>query len=160
MCYNRFRYYDCETGQYLTSDPTGLKGGINPYGYVNDPLKYIDPLGLACVCPDKANRLLDSGASKVTVRSRSDAEQLFLDRYVGDGYRNMTGESGPSTKNLMDLLTNNKTKAGTYHWDDVMDSSNPSRVAGHGPGNPDGDLPHLQIHQHDGKVIHIFFPWE
>ncbi|MCR3681245.1 PAAR-like domain-containing protein [Citrobacter freundii] len=160
LYYNRFRYYDCETGQYLTSDPTGLKGGINPYGYVNDPLKYIDPLGLACVCPDKANRLLDSGASKVTVRSRSDAEQLFLDRYVGDGYRNMTGESGPSTKNLMDLLTNNKTKAGTYHWDDVMDSSNPSRVAGHGPGNPDGDLPHLQIHQHDGKVIHIFFPWE
>ncbi|WP_170973103.1 PAAR-like domain-containing protein [Citrobacter sp. wls827] len=160
LYYNRFRYYDCESGQYLCADPTGLKGGINPYRYVNDPLKYIDPLGLACVCPDKANRLLDSGASKVTVRSRSDAEQLFLDRYVGDGYRNMTDESGPSTKNLMDFLTNNKTKAGTYHWDDVMDSSNPSRVAGHGPGNSDGDLPHLQIHQHDGKVIHIFFPWE
>mgnify|MGYP003365298434 CR=1 FL=1 len=72
----------------------------------------------------------------------------------------MTGESGPSTKNLMNFLTNNKTKAGTYHWDDVMDPSNPGRVADHGPGNPDGDLPHLQIHQHDGKVIHIFFPWE
>lgn len=160
LYYNRFRYYDGGTGQYLSADPIGLRGGINPYGYVKNSLKYIDPLGLACVCPDKANRLLDSGASKVTVRSRSDAEQLFLDRYVGDGYRNMTGESGPSTKNLMDFLTNNKTKAGTYHWDDVMDSSNPGRVAGHGPGNPDGDLPHLQIHQHDGKVIHIFFPWE
>ncbi|EIX6435592.1 RHS repeat-associated core domain-containing protein [Salmonella enterica] len=160
LCYNRFRYYEPESGMYLVSDPIGLAGGLNLYAYVPNPLGYIDPLGLACVCPDKANRLLDSGASKVTVRSRSDAEQLFLDRYVGDGYRNMTGESGPSTKNLMEFLTNNKTKAGTYHWDDVMDPSNPGRVAGHGPENPDGDLPHLQIHQYDGKVIHIFFPWE
>lgn len=160
LYYNRFRYYDCETGQYISPDPIGLLGGVNPYGYVHNPLGWIDPLGLACVCPDKANRQLDSGANKVSVRSRSDAEQLFLDRYVGDGYRNMTGESGPSTKNLMDYLTNNKTKGGTYHWDDVMDPSNPGRVAGHGPGNPDGDLPHLQVHQHDGKVIHIFFPWE
>nr|WP_259471877.1 RHS repeat-associated core domain-containing protein [Citrobacter portucalensis] len=74
LYYNRFRYYDCGTGQYLCADPIGLRGGINPYSYVSNPLKYIDLLGLACVCPDKANRLLDSGASKVTVRSRSDAE--------------------------------------------------------------------------------------
>lgn len=29
----------------------GLAGGINPYGYVVNPLNYSDPLGLACVCP-------------------------------------------------------------------------------------------------------------
>jgi RHS repeat-associated protein len=98
LYYNRFWYYDCETGQYISPDPIGLLGGVNPYGYVHNSLGWIDPLGLACVCPDKANRQLDSGANKVSVRSRSDAEQLFLDRYVGDGYRNMTGESGPSTK--------------------------------------------------------------
>ncbi|WP_330985470.1 MULTISPECIES: HNH/endonuclease VII fold putative polymorphic toxin [Enterobacterales] len=27
-------------------------GGVNPYGYVSNPLKWIDPLGLAC-CPPK-----------------------------------------------------------------------------------------------------------
>ncbi|MCE0826915.1 RHS repeat-associated core domain-containing protein [Buttiauxella sp. A2-C2_NF] len=37
--YNRFRYYDSETGQYLTPDPIGLLGGVNPYGYVSNPLR-------------------------------------------------------------------------------------------------------------------------
>ncbi|WP_411704767.1 RHS repeat-associated core domain-containing protein, partial [Edaphovirga cremea] len=55
--YNRFRYYDNETGQYLTPDPIGLAGGVNPYGYVHNPVGYIDPLGLACICPGAAGQL-------------------------------------------------------------------------------------------------------
>ncbi|WP_236941961.1 MULTISPECIES: RHS repeat-associated core domain-containing protein, partial [unclassified Escherichia] len=163
--YNLFRYYAPECGRFISQDPIGLAGGLNQYAYAPNPLKYIDPLGLTpcAVSNQKANRLLDSGETKVTVRSRSDAEQLFMDRYLGHNYKNMTGESGPSTKNLMEYLTGNKTKAGSYHWDDIKDPSvtkPPYRVSGHGPGNPDGDLPHLQVHQHDGSVIHIFFPWE
>gem|GEM_PF-4124809 len=46
LYYNRFRYYDCGTGQYICADPIGLNGGINPYSYVPNPLLYIDPLGL------------------------------------------------------------------------------------------------------------------
>ncbi|WP_231585796.1 RHS repeat-associated core domain-containing protein [Yersinia aldovae] len=48
--YNRFRYYDGETGQYLCPDPIGLLGGNNPYGYVHNPLGWVDPYGLAA-CP-------------------------------------------------------------------------------------------------------------
>ena len=45
--YNRFRYYAPETAQYISPDPIGLTGGDRPYGYVHNPLSYIDPLGLA-----------------------------------------------------------------------------------------------------------------
>ena len=38
-------------GQYLTPDPIGLSGGVNPYGYVHNSLRYIDMLGLICCLP-------------------------------------------------------------------------------------------------------------
>jgi RHS repeat-associated protein len=45
--YNYFRYYDPRTGRYTRTDPIGLMGGMNPYGYgLNNPLCQIDPLGL------------------------------------------------------------------------------------------------------------------
>ncbi len=44
---NWHRYYDPEIGRYITPDPIGLAGGINPYVYTNgDPVNFIDPLGL------------------------------------------------------------------------------------------------------------------
>ncbi|WP_373777556.1 RHS repeat-associated core domain-containing protein [Glaesserella sp.] len=53
LAYNRFRYYDPQSGNYLSSDPIGLNGGETPYGYVLNTLDWGDPLGLAnCRMPD------------------------------------------------------------------------------------------------------------
>jgi RHS repeat-associated protein len=45
--YNYFRDYDPSLGRYVQSDPIGLEGGVNTYGYVNsNPLRYSDSSGL------------------------------------------------------------------------------------------------------------------
>ena len=45
--YNYQRDYDPALGRYLTPDPIGLAGGLQPYGYVgSDPLNRTDQLGL------------------------------------------------------------------------------------------------------------------
>ena len=44
--YNYFRTYNPGTGRYVESDPVGLAGGINTYGYAfQNPLVYYDPDG-------------------------------------------------------------------------------------------------------------------
>ncbi|MGG4610712.1 RHS repeat domain-containing protein, partial [Providencia sp. Me31A] len=53
LYYNRFRYYDKDNGQYISPNPIGLLGGLNPYGYVHCPTGFIDPLGLAGGCCDE-----------------------------------------------------------------------------------------------------------
>ncbi|KOP32161.1 Rhs family protein [Xenorhabdus sp. GDc328] len=47
LVYNRFRYYSPVASCYLTPDPIGLMGGLNPYSYVDNPVNFVDPLGLA-----------------------------------------------------------------------------------------------------------------
>ncbi|MEQ1963221.1 RHS repeat-associated core domain-containing protein [Xenorhabdus khoisanae] len=47
LVYNRHRYYSPMVGCYLTLDPIGLLGGLNPYSYIKNPTRFIDPLGLA-----------------------------------------------------------------------------------------------------------------
>ena len=44
--YNLFRYYDPETGRFISQDPIGLLGGINHYQYAPNHINWIDPLGL------------------------------------------------------------------------------------------------------------------
>ncbi|PTD14153.1 DUF6531 domain-containing protein [Flavobacterium columnare] len=52
LYYNRFRYYDCETGLYVSQDPIGLEGN-NPtmYGYVHDSNTGVDIFGLDTFSP-------------------------------------------------------------------------------------------------------------
>jgi RHS repeat-associated protein len=49
--YNRFRYYDPGLGRYLQSDPWGIAGGINVYGYRLNPLFEVDVLGMGGTPP-------------------------------------------------------------------------------------------------------------
>ena len=47
LSYNYFRYYKPEIGRYISPDPIGLDGGINPFVYVEgNPVMLADPRGL------------------------------------------------------------------------------------------------------------------
>jgi RHS repeat-associated protein len=156
--YNYHRYYDPTTARYHTPDSLGLAPAPHPHAYVVNPNRWIDPLGLAPCDTDipwsspgvsSAARDLEAGATSVTIRSRSEAEELFLRLYQGHGYQNATGFTPSQTKDFFGQ------KPGTYHWDDALGPE--GRVAGHAPDNPHGALPHLQVHTFEGPIIRIFW---
>jgi RHS repeat-associated protein len=51
-----YRAYDADLSRWISRDPIGERGGVNLYGYVrNNPLNWIDPLGLATIYTDQTN---------------------------------------------------------------------------------------------------------
>lgn len=56
--YNYFRDYDPSIGRYIQSDPIGLLGGINTFGYVEgDPMNWVDYFGLQSAQPRLPRRV-------------------------------------------------------------------------------------------------------
>ena len=86
-----------------------------------------------------ASKSLDAGKLEVRVASRMEAEELFLGRYHGKGFKNTTGMRPAEAKDLLG------SKRGTYHWDIGKDAY-------------PHDASHLQIHDFERDIIRIYFP--
>ena len=78
LAYNRLRYYDSQSGNYLAPDPIGLNGGETPYAYVHNPMGWVDPFGLACCGAGKS--LTVNKPKILSDKSFSDAERKYLER--------------------------------------------------------------------------------
>jgi len=46
LSYNRWRYYDDDTGRFASRDPSGLAGGYRAFSHVRNTQSWRDPLGL------------------------------------------------------------------------------------------------------------------
>ncbi|MCA8111523.1 RHS repeat-associated core domain-containing protein [Burkholderia cepacia] len=40
--YKRHRYYDPQTGRFVSKDPIGLQGGLNFYQYAPNPVSWVE----------------------------------------------------------------------------------------------------------------------
>jgi RHS repeat-associated protein len=81
--YCRARYYHLGLQRFLSEDPLGLDGGLNVFVFVsNNPLRYIDPLGLkALICSrplSRAGRAFGRHAFIVTDDTTTPAATLSL----------------------------------------------------------------------------------
>ena len=80
VLYNYFRTYDPSTGRYLESDPIGLDGGLNTYGYVeSNPLRSTDSTGLI-----NDNGLTTGLPSQYKIRAR---EHIYGDKGMNPFHR-------------------------------------------------------------------------
>ncbi|EEY8851674.1 TPA: hypothetical protein IFJ06_005245, partial [Escherichia coli] len=127
LCYNRFRYYDPETGMYLVSDPLGLQGGEQTYRYVPNPCGYVDPSGLAMTSKivnklPSAKDLATKRASELLAKATSNTQRSKLPRAVSAVVDKRTGkiyygESGwPHPTEIHPTLQNNMPSASKERW--------------------------------------------
>jgi hypothetical protein len=139
--YMRNRYYDPATGQFTQTDPIGLAGGLNAYGFAaGDPVSYSDPYGLCPACGEMgAGMLVRSGISTdrdVPARmgmirafgpsTKRTPEHIFGLEYGGEIIEIFSGSNGtsvytftgPRTDAVEDGFSPDLTRngfAGTYH---------------------------------------------
>jgi RHS repeat-associated protein len=78
LYYNYQRYYDPDTGQYLSPDPIGLRGGLRPQGYVHNPVGWVDPWGLAG-CPPEGNVPDSFGSAGISANASRLNSQLIAE---------------------------------------------------------------------------------
>lgn len=73
LYYNRFRYYDPESIQYISQDPIRIKGGLALYSYATDPNVLFDPLGLMdCARATKQAKKISEEAAGGKIRRSPD----------------------------------------------------------------------------------------
>jgi len=90
--YNLNRYYDPDSGQYLSPDPIGLEGGLRTHGYVHDPMQWVDPLGLAG-CPK-----VSAPKKPIIVGENMKRVKLYAEKTGGQAYN--PWKNDPFNKNL------------------------------------------------------------
>ena len=140
--YNRFRYYDPQTGRFVHQDPIGFGGGDNFYQYAPNPWSWFDPFGLAKRPPHKlTSTVLDKDGNiksvnnhvsgqmteaekalpfpECSLRTHTERRSLERDNYLPEDRIAMDGEYAPCShcKGAMNRAVDSGKVSGIiYRW--------------------------------------------
>jgi RHS repeat-associated protein len=136
--YNYFRDYDPKLGRFIQSDPIGLRGGVNTYGYVGgNPLSFSDAFGLFATCDRNGDAVSikipitfsGDGANPETVQNMINAIQ---NNWSGPDF-SVTVTNGPENQVRVD--TGNGRSEVTGGNRGIWGGDNDPWVAGHEAGH-------------------------
>jgi RHS repeat-associated protein len=91
LYYMRNRWYEPATGRFISEDPVGLKGGLNPSLFAGgDPVNGLDPTGLKCEPEEKVLRCTDLepgdlAAIETYLGTTSSLLEGLWSRWTGEG---------------------------------------------------------------------------
>jgi RHS repeat-associated protein len=88
--YNRHRYYNPDTGQFINQDPIGLLGGINNYQYAPNPTGWVDPFGLTC--KDERRQRHHSKSAEYTKHTKASTEDEAKEKSANGGAAQYWGD--------------------------------------------------------------------
>jgi RHS repeat-associated protein len=126
---NRARWYDPQLGRFLSEDPIGLAGGINPFAYAgNDPVNRSDPSGLSPEC-DVDNWYVCLGwvspfnGCTVTQAASVNCPMLFNHVRSGDSYAGQwLADQAVRKRSIGSWPTSSGSGSvtnGSFGWDDL-----------------------------------------
>jgi RHS repeat-associated protein len=125
----RARWYDPQTGRFVSEDPIGLAGGMNVYTYAaNNPVNFTDPSGL---CPEEASR------NNRSVREAANKDCPFLLDLI-------VAESGRSSVWSMGSYISNRGSWGFSFGGEAAEASFTGGGFGGAPAAPSAPAPIVQ----------------
>lgn len=103
LSYNRFRYYDAELGRFISPDMLGLPGGFNQYAFGPNPVRSVDPLGLAPSAAEAAR----AQADKINEQpgKKPNCVTAVVDKETGQVYYGTPGDNPLQNNPALDMNT-------------------------------------------------------
>ena len=112
--YNRFRYYDPDTGRFISHDPIGLLGGDSHYIYAPNSINWLDPFGLkSCAVCGRDHTC--SHAELETLTKAIDSAKVITGK-IGKCTKGMSAYQLKTRKNSWLTLANARVKREKRCW--------------------------------------------